>query len=1210
MATENLTELGLLFTEEGYDSLIDKVKKVGDAVQKLTAEDEARVQASAKVAKATSDLSNQLDRTIVSYAGSKSAILEYKAEQIGATSALEKQIALLRELEEHTRLQADAFRSRQQDLKNETGLEQDKIRDIQLRIKIEEQAATEAARLAEQQIKNAKRVQDAENATFDKAIAERLKARQREVDMYAKMAEQMSKDIQKGKETEAKAVFEQTNKAIALAERQAIEEIAWANKSLKGRIAALQELQKYQANSNISPETAAAKFGAGAIKDLPNLTAMQAAYKTEVAATEVVHAKQAGSLKSISQLWGEVSLNTSRARSELIVLGHEAIQGRFSRIPASMLVFAEYSNLSALATSALGIAVLGTVGAIAAITYAIIKGQLEFTKFNAALILTGGYSGLTASNFNVMAAAITKTHGTIGEAKQALLLLAESGKFTTSQIATIAPAIVDMAHASGQALDKLVQQFTKLAEDPVKASKQLNEEYHYLTGTIYEQIKALEDQGNKQAAVDLAEREFAAASNQRAEQIREHLGWFERGWNAVTRAVSSAGNALKSLGVADTTGDKLASAIAARDKLQSAITNETAVNPVHAGALEELKDYNVQIGNLTRQAITERLAAAATANKKLIQQDDINSQDRLKAEEEKNLTPLEQRQKREAIVYQAASSRIAGILEASGKVNLSVINQANAKELLEADANKKQIVDSSKDRYNKLLATAQQYGVDITKFTARIGKDIQDIQERRRDRAVKETSFVELEKLVQDQEREYQAAVKHSERMLQQSNKRFNADKVLAEDSLSVARNESKTKSAIHLEEATVYTDYIQKIKVLNTTLLTNQLAELDTEVAAGQRRTDNIVKQANEQVAKTADGQLRRTAIIKKARDEQAALVESRNDRAGAFTERAADSIAEAEAKASKEALADVNLLIQATDRKLVQKQKEVEAIGLTKQRVRELADLENSQNTVKIKAQIATEQAAQSDVNLSKTEVQLYQDRIDKLQILYEKTLKLADIDVLLKARQADWQAGAVEGFHNYLDNVDNVFDSARKLSEQSFKGMEDAMTTFVSTGKLSFASLFSQLGTGLARLYIQSKLLGPIANVLNGGSNGSGRGNNFFDNIVSGAGKFLGLGSTGYTGLGGATGSALTMGFGGTYAAGGNPPVGMPYIVGEKGPEWHIDRTASTILPNGQSPGGQGLTVNNYFTLQQPADRRTQDQIATMAGQSIQRAMARNT
>ena len=63
-----------------------------------------------------------------------------------------------------------------------------------------------------------------------------------------------------------------------------------------------------------------------------------------------------------------------------------------------------------------------------------------------------------------------------------------------------------------------------------------------------------------------------------------------------------------------------------------------------------------------------------------------------------------------------------------------------------------------------------------------------------------------------------------------------------------------------------------------------------------------------------------------------------------------------------------------------------------------------------------------------------------------------------------------------------------------------------------------------------------------------------------------------------------AALTGLFGGTkvgnflgFANGGRPPVGKPSIVGERGPEIFVPRTAGTIIPNNQIGGGGGI-VNN--------------------------------
>jgi hypothetical protein len=97
------------------------------------------------------------------------------------------------------------------------------------------------------------------------------------------------------------------------------------------------------------------------------------------------------------------------------------------------------------------------------------------------------------------------------------------------------------------------------------------------------------------------------------------------------------------------------------------------------------------------------------------------------------------------------------------------------------------------------------------------------------------------------------------------------------------------------------------------------------------------------------------------------------------------------------------------------------------------------------------------------------------------------------------------------------------------------------------------------------------------------------------------------------------SLTGGFGTVpgSASGGIVNAKGLYQVNERGPEvlsvagkqyLMVGNQDATVSQNNGS--GQMVSVTNNFTLNVPADRRTQAQIASAAGQSVQRAMARNT
>lgn len=80
------------------------------------------------------------------------------------------------------------------------------------------------------------------------------------------------------------------------------------------------------------------------------------------------------------------------------------------------------------------------------------------------------------------------------------------------------------------------------------------------------------------------------------------------------------------------------------------------------------------------------------------------------------------------------------------------------------------------------------------------------------------------------------------------------------------------------------------------------------------------------------------------------------------------------------------------------------------------------------------------------------------------------------------------------------------------------------------------------------------------------------------------------------------------GGARANGGPVQAGVPYLVGERGPELFVAPKTGTIIPNNKM--GMGLTQVNNFMVQGRMDRRTEDQIAADVGRKSSTALRRNS
>lgn len=188
-----------------------------------------------------------------------------------------------------------------------------------------------------------------------------------------------------------------------------------------------------------------------------------------------------------------------------------------------------------------------------------------------------------------------------------------------------------------------------------------------------------------------------------------------------------------------------------------------------------------------------------------------------------------------------------------------------------------------------------------------------------------------------------------------------------------------------------------------------------------------------------------------------------------------------------------------------------------------------------------------------------------------------------VMVKAIEARWEAerswetGVTKAINNYIDTVTNAAAQSERLFTNAFKGMEDALVSFVLTGKLDFKSLANSIIADLIRIQIQNSVMKPLAQATSGMS---------LSGMFSSAGNFLS----------------------GLFKADGGPVAGgQPYIVGEQGPEWFVPNGAGSIVPNGKSPSMPGGSDSGTVTSQAPININFS--VRAMDARSFQSAMVQN-
>ncbi|NHC53118.1 prothage tail length tape measure [Pseudomonas sp. AU8050] len=276
------------------------------------------------------------------------------------------------------------------------------------------------------------------------------------------------------------------------------------------------------------------------------------------------------------------------------------------------------------AAKALGGYILGLVNpftvaaaAVGVLGLAYYQGSKEQDAFRLSLVSTGNASGTTTGALAEMARRVGDTVGTTGQAASALAQLAASGKIASSSFEQIAIAAISWEKASGQAVSTTIGEFNKLAEDPVKAVAELNEKYNFLTASVYEQVRAAQEQGDKQAAAAIAEEAYAKALTERAGNIKQNLGTLERAWNDLAGAAKSGWDAILDIGRESNKGPDLTAIQQKINYLKS--TLDTGFED--GNARQRIATLQAELDGYTKKAKAEQDAAASAAHAAQVQRD-------------------------------------------------------------------------------------------------------------------------------------------------------------------------------------------------------------------------------------------------------------------------------------------------------------------------------------------------------------------------------------------------------------------------------------------------------------------------------------------------------------------------------------------------------------------------------------------------------------
>ena len=204
------------------------------------------------------------------------------------------------------------------------------------------------------------------------------------------------------------------------------------------------------------------------------------------------------------------------------------------------------------AVSPMAIAVGVGAAAIGVLAVSAFQAYNEVQQLERSLISSGNIAGTTAGELAAVRDSVGGVAGAYGDAQTAVAGLAASGRVSAAALEDATSAAVSLAELEGRSIEDTTDQIIKLANAPSATLVELNQQYNFLSASVYEHVRALEAQGKETEAAEAAIEAFARVHEARVQEALEKAGSLEREWRALKGTISATWQEIKNIGRNDT----------------------------------------------------------------------------------------------------------------------------------------------------------------------------------------------------------------------------------------------------------------------------------------------------------------------------------------------------------------------------------------------------------------------------------------------------------------------------------------------------------------------------------------------------------------------------------------------------------------------------------------------------------------------------------
>lgn len=403
-------------------------------------------------------------------------------------------------------------------------------------------------------------------------------------------------------------------------------------------------------------------------------------------------------IAGVSDETAHFTLNNANARRELGLLAKDVATGQWGRLSQSFTTLLGQSGALGALFSGIGVAVIGATAEVGTFVLAANSASETTNKFNAALAQTGDNIGISAEGMSKFASQVAGNNANIGKANDVLIALAKNGKVTGETFLSLGQAALDMSRLTGESADDAAKSVTKMFDGTASSAAKANEQYHFLTLELYEQIDALEKEGDAQGAVLVAANAFHDAVSPHLEDMKDKVTGIAGAWDAVKTSFQNFAQTFKNgAALIAGTADIQTQIYALQGKKEAASTGDyngfgTTLNTfLGAGLVDKIPgakqsfstDDQAELDRLQKQLADANAKSDKNAQDQQIQQTGVTGQSLLDKYTKQYETDEQKREDALISIHNAANKAIGAAL---AKGDTDLVNKIMAQEA-EADAN-------------------------------------------------------------------------------------------------------------------------------------------------------------------------------------------------------------------------------------------------------------------------------------------------------------------------------------------------------------------------------------------------------------------------------------------------------------------------------------------------------------------------------------------